>query len=43
MIEGADHFYTDHLDLTMDIIDDYLDEHLDDLYCPYWERRVPLG
>lgn len=33
-IEGADHFYTHHLDGAMDVIDDYLDEHLDPKYCP---------
>ena len=40
-IEGADHFYSDHLDETMDIIDDYLDEHLDPMYCPPRDPRVP--
>ena len=39
-IEGADHFYTHHLDETMDVIDDYLDEHLDPMYCPPREPRV---
>ncbi len=39
-IEGADHFYTDHLDVTMDVIDDYLDEHLDPRYSPPREPRL---
>ncbi len=34
LIEGADHFYTDHLDEAMDVIDDYLDTQLDPAYCP---------
>ena len=33
-IEGADHFYTDHLEETMDIIEDYLDSALDPQYSP---------
>ena len=33
-IEGADHFYTNHLDIAMNVIDDYLDENLDPQYCP---------
>jgi len=33
-IDGADHFYTNHLDQAMDVIEDYLDEHLDPRYCP---------
>jgi len=40
-IEGADHFYTDHLDETMDVIDDYLDKHLDPMYCPPRTPRIP--
>lgn len=39
-IEGADHFYTNHLEQTLDIIDDYLDEHLDPQYCPPRDARV---
>ena len=39
-IEGADHFYTDHLDIAMDVIDDYLDEHLDERYCPVRMPRL---
>ncbi len=39
-IEGADHFYSDHLEETMDAIDDYLDEHLDPMYCPPREPRI---
>ena len=39
-IEGADHFYTDHLDIAMDVIDDYLDEHLDPRYSPPREPRL---
>ena len=38
-IEGADHFYTNHLDQAMEVIDDYLDEHLDPQYCPPREMR----
>jgi len=38
-IEGADHFYSNHLDHALDIVDDYLDEHLDPRYCP---PREPL-
>ena len=33
-IEGADHFYTDHLEVAMDVIEDYLDENLEEKYCP---------
>jgi len=33
-IEGADHFYTHHLEETMDVIEDYLDSALDPQYCP---------
>ena len=39
-IEGADHFYTNHLDITMDVIDDYLDAHLDERYCPPRDPRL---
>ena len=42
-IEGADHFYTDHLDETMDVIDDYLDEHLDEQYVPARTPRLSAG
>ncbi|NNE58746.1 MAG: alpha/beta hydrolase [Hellea sp.] len=41
-IEGADHFYTDHMDETMDVIDDYLDQHLDPQYCPPRTPRIPV-
>lgn len=39
-IEGADHFYTNHLEPAMEVIDDYLDEHLDPRYCPPREQRL---
>ena len=39
-IEGADHFYTDHLETAMEVIDDYLDEYLDPRYCPPREPRL---
>ena len=39
-IEGADHFYTDHLDNAMDVVEDYLDAHLDPRYCPPREERL---
>lgn len=39
-IEGADHFYTNHLEPAMEVIDDYLDEHLDPRYCPPREPRL---
>ncbi len=39
-IEGADHFYTEHLDETMDVIDDYLDETFEERYCPPRQPRV---
>ena len=39
-IEGADHFYTDHLDQTMDVIDDYLDANLEERYAPPREPRL---
>jgi len=38
-IEGADHFYTNHLDEAMHVIDDYLDANLDPQYCPPREQR----
>lgn len=40
MIAGADHFYTNHLDQVMDVVDEYLDDHLDPRYCPPWEPRL---
>ena len=43
LIEGADHFYTHHLDDAMDIIEDYLDEHLDPRYSPPREPRLIEG
>ena len=39
-IDDADHFYTHHLDEAVDVIDDYLDAHLDPRYCP--PRAMPL-
>ncbi|MEP1231174.1 MAG: alpha/beta hydrolase [Litorimonas sp.] len=42
-IEGADHFYTDHLDETLDVIDDYLDANLDPQYVPHREPRLIEG
>ena len=39
-IEGADHFYTDHLDEALYVIDDYLDATLEDEYCPPRENKV---
>ena len=43
MIEGGDHFYTNHLDQAMNVIDDYLDIHLDARYCPAREPRLIEG
>lgn len=42
-IEGADHFYTNHLDQAMDVVDDYLDNALDDRYCPPRKPRLLEG
>jgi len=42
-IEGADHFYTEHMDETMDVIDNYLDEHLEPQYCPPRTPRLEAG
>jgi alpha/beta superfamily hydrolase len=42
-IEGADHFYTHHLDETMEVIEDYLDVHLDPRYSPPREPRLLEG
>ena len=39
-IEGADHFYTNHLEQAMDVIEDYLDDTLDPRYSP--PRDIPL-
>ncbi|MBC6402721.1 MAG: alpha/beta hydrolase [Hyphomonadaceae bacterium] len=40
-IKGADHFYKDqYLEVAMDVIDKYLDEHLDPRYCPPREPRL---
>ena len=39
-IEGADHFYSEHLDQTMDVIDDYLDANLEERYAPPREPRL---
>ncbi len=33
-IEGAGHFYDGHLDEAMRVIEDYLDDVLDEQYCP---------
>ena len=33
-IENADHFYTNHLEIAMEAIDDYLDETLESQYSP---------
>lgn len=42
-IEGADHFYTNHLEIATDVIEDYLDEHLDPRYCPPREPKLLEG
>ena len=42
-IEGADHFYTNHLEETLNVIDDYLDEHLEERYVPAREPRLIEG
>jgi len=42
-IEGADHFYTNHLEEAMYVIDDYLDMNLDPQYCPPREPRLLEG
>jgi len=42
-IEGADHFYTNHLDEAMYVIDDYLDANLDPQYCPPREPQLLEG
>lgn len=39
-IEGADHFYSDHLEIAMEVIEDYLDDTLDPRYSP--PRDLPL-
>ena len=39
-IEGADHFYSEHLDQTKDVIDDYLDANLEERYAPPREPRL---
>jgi len=34
LVEGADHFYTDHfLDIALEDVEQYLDETLDPQYC----------
>lgn len=43
LIEGADHFYTHHLEETLEIIEDYLDVHLDPRYSPPREQRLLEG
>jgi alpha/beta superfamily hydrolase len=42
-IEGADHFYTNHLEGAMEVIEDYLDSTLDDRYCPPREMKLLEG
>lgn len=42
-IEGADHFYTEHLEETMDVIEDYLNVHLYPSYSPPHEPRLLEG
>ena len=42
-IEGADHFYTHHLERALDVVDDYLDENLDPRYCPPRGPRLLEG
>ena len=42
-IEGADHFYTNHLDETLEVLDDYLDGTLDEQYSPPREPRLLEG
>lgn len=37
-IEGADHFFTNHLDQALDVIDNYLDEVFEPQYSP---PRIP--
>lgn len=39
LIEGANHFYSDHLEIAIEASEVYLDETLDERYCPY---REPL-
>ncbi len=34
LIEGADHFYSQHLDVALEEIEKYLDETLEEKYCP---------
>jgi len=42
-IEGADHFYTNHLEQAMDVIEDYLDDTLDPRYSPPREPKLLEG
>ena len=42
-IEGADHFYTDHLEQALDVIEDYLDDTLDPRYSPPREPKLLEG
>ena len=39
LIEGANHFYSDHLEQAIEASEVYLDAALDERYCPY---REPL-
>ncbi len=34
LIEGADHFYSEHLDIALEEIEKYLDQTFDEKYCP---------
>lgn len=41
LVEGADHFYTDHfLDIALEDVEQYLDETLDPQYCPPREPNL---
>ena len=42
-IDGADHFYTNTLHTALDVVDDYLDEHLDPKYVIPREPREPFN
>ncbi len=42
-IEGADHFYSNHLEEALNVIDAYLDEHLEERYVPPREPRLIEG
>jgi uncharacterized protein len=34
LIEGADHFYSQHLEVALEEVEKYLDKALDEKYCP---------